>query len=226
MQLRRRHPWNATPAEAVHVQRELAGELADRPLDVAGLRTVAGVDVSVRDGISRAAVVVMSYPGLEPVETMMAARPTPFPYVPGLLTFREGPVIEEALGRLRTVPGVLLFDGMGRIHPRRMGIAAHMDVLLEHPTVGCGKTPFVGRHNPLPEQQGAHVDLVDRGEVIGAVVRTRERVKEALDTGQRAWLAGWVAEPSDEGSQDGTRAACIGAVVVGVTGLEPVTSAL
>ncbi|RVU14399.1 deoxyribonuclease V [Methylobacterium oryzihabitans] len=174
MELHRRHDWDLTPAEAVALQRRLAAEVvADRPLDLAGVRLVAGVDVSVKDGRSRAAVVVATFPDFRVVETVTAIRPTPFPYVPGLLSFREGPVLEEAFGRLAASPDVFLFDGMGTAHPRRIGIASHMGLWLERPTVGVGKTRLCGRHGPLPEEKGAHVPLVDRGETIGAVVRTR-----------------------------------------------------
>ncbi|WP_298964263.1 deoxyribonuclease V [uncultured Methylobacterium sp.] len=174
MRLNRRHGWDLTPAEAVALQRRLAAEVvADRPLDLAAVRLVAGVDVSVKDGRSRAAVVVATFPDFRVVETVTAIRPTPFPYVPGLLSFREGPVLEEAFGRLAAAPDVFLFDGMGTAHPRRIGIASHMGLWLERPTIGVGKTRLCGRNGPLPEEKGAHVPLVDRGETIGAVVRTR-----------------------------------------------------
>ncbi|WP_128563820.1 deoxyribonuclease V [Methylobacterium crusticola] len=174
MDLRRRHAWDLTPAEAVALQRRLAAEVvADRPLDLAGVRLVAGVDVSVRDARSHAAVVVATFPDFRVVETVTALAPTPFPYVPGLLSFREGPVLEEAFARLRSEPDVFLFDGMGTAHPRRIGIASHMGLWLERPTIGVGKTRLVGRNAPLPEEKGAQVPLVHRGETIGAVVRTR-----------------------------------------------------
>lgn len=174
MQLHPRHAWDLTPSEAVALQKRLRGEVvADRPIDLSSVRLVAGVDVSVKNGRSRAALVVVTFPGFLLVETAFAERPTPFPYVPGLLSFREGPVLEEALGRLKTEPDVFLFDGMGTAHPRRIGIASHMGLWLERPTIGVGKTRLVGTHAPLPEEKGAHVPLIDRGETIGAVVRTR-----------------------------------------------------
>lgn len=174
MRLQRRHDWNLTPGEAVALQRTLRAEVvADRPIDLAAVRLVAGVDVSVKGERSRAAIVVATFPGFEVVETVTALMPTPFPYIPGLLSFREGPVLEEALGRLAAEPDVFLFDGMGTAHPRRIGIACHMGLWLGRPSVGCGKTRLVGRNDPLPEVRGAHVPLIDRGETIGAVVRTR-----------------------------------------------------
>ena len=174
MELHPRHAWDLTPAEAVALQRRLRSEIvADRAIDLGAVRLVAGVDVSVKNERSRAAIVVVTFPGFLLVETAVAERPTPFPYIPGLLSFREGPVLEEAFGRLRTEPDVFLFDGMGTAHPRRIGIASHMGLWLQRPTIGVGKTRLVGTNAALPEEKGAHVPLIDRGETIGAVVRTR-----------------------------------------------------
>ncbi len=174
MRLQRRHGWDLTPAEAVALQQQLRTEVrSDLPIDLDRLRHVAGVDVSVKDDRSQAAVVVMTYPGFEPVETVLARRPTPFPYVPGLLSFREGPVLEEAFERLRQPPDVFLFDGMGTAHPRRMGIACHLGLWLERPTIGCGKTLLAGRYKDLGAEKGAAAPLVHRGDTIGMAVRTR-----------------------------------------------------
>ncbi len=174
MELHPRHAWDLTPAEAVALQRRLRSEIVtDRAIDLGAVRLVAGVDVSVKNERSRAAVVVVTFPGFLLVETAVAERPTPFPYIPGLLSFREGPVLEEAFGRLRAEPDVFLFDGMGTAHPRRIGIASHMGLWLQRPTIGVGKTRLVGTNAPLSEEKGAHVPLIDRGETIGAVVRTR-----------------------------------------------------
>lgn len=174
MQIARRHSWNVTPEQAVALQKELRHEVvADRPIDIEAIKLVAGVDVSVKDERSQAAVVVVSFPDFAPVETVLVEAPTPFPYVPGLLSFREGPVLEEAFARLRNVPDVFIFDGMGIAHPRRIGIASHMGLWLNRPSIGCGKTLLVGRYGELPLDKGAHVPLVHRGETIGAAVRTR-----------------------------------------------------
>lgn len=172
------HPWDVTPQAAVALQHQLAARLiTDRPLDLAHVRTIAGVDVSVRGGESQAAVVVARFPDMLPVETVLVRQPTPFPYIPGLLSFREGPVLVEAFRRLQHAPDVFLFDGMGRIHPRRIGIASHMGLWLDVPTVGCGKTHFIGTYDPPGDEQGAYSLLTDKGEVIGAVLRTRARVR-------------------------------------------------
>ena len=141
------------------------------------MKLVAGVDVSVKNNQSQAAVVVLTFPELQVIETVRWQMPTPFPYIPGLLTFREGPVLETAFRQLRHVPDVFIFDGMGRIHPRRIGIASHMGLWLQKPTIGCGKTMFIGRYVEPPPERGAYADLVDHGEVLGAILRTRENVK-------------------------------------------------
>lgn len=174
MRLARRHAWNLAPAEAIAVQEKLRSfVISDRAIDLGAIRLVAGVDVSVKNERSRAAVVVLTFPDFRVIETVYAEAPTPFPYIPGLLTFREGPVLEEAFTSLRSEPDAFLFDGMGIAHPRRMGIAAHLGLWLERPTIGCGKSRLVGRHSPVPDEKGGHVPLVDRGETVGAVVRTR-----------------------------------------------------
>ena len=174
MQIERRHDWAIPPDEAVRLQQQLRREVvSERPIDLAAVHLVAGVDVSVKENRSQAAVVVVSYPDFAPVETVLAQRPTPFPYIPGLLSFREGPVLEEAFEKLRHAPDVFIFDGMGIAHPRRIGIASHMGLWLGRPTVGCGKSLLVGRYRDLGEEKGAVAPLVDRGETIGAAVRTR-----------------------------------------------------
>jgi deoxyribonuclease V len=178
MKLHQRHDWTLTPEQAIALQKQLAAEvIADRAIDVDRVRLVAGVDVSVKDNVSQAAVVVVALPDLKPVETVLAKRPTPFPYIPGLLSFREGPVLEEAFEKLQHEPDAFIFDGMGIAHPRRIGIASQMGLWLQKPTVGCGKTLLVGRYAEPAQERGAHSELVDRGQVIGAVLRTRAGTK-------------------------------------------------
>lgn len=178
MRIHHRHDWNVTPEQAVALQNQLRSEVIyNQPLKLDEIRYVAGVDTSVQNDISQAAVVVVSFPDLQPVETVLAQRPTPFPYIPGLLGFREGPGLEEAFEKLQHEPDVFIFDGMGRAHPRRIGIATQMGLWLQKPTIGCGKTLLVGKYTEPPNEKGAHSDLVDRGEVIGAVLRTREGAK-------------------------------------------------
>jgi deoxyribonuclease V len=169
------HPWNVSPAEAVEIQRQLRHRVLIEPVNCR-LETVAGVDVSVKQGRARAAVVLHSYPALVPLGATQADMPVSFPYVPGLLAFREGPVVLAALEQLEVQPDVLMFDAQGFAHPRRMGLATHLGVLLDMPAVGCAKSRLCGAHGLLGEQKGSWTPLVDEGEVIGAVVRTRTGV--------------------------------------------------
>ncbi len=178
MRLHHRHRWDLSPTEAIALQQELRGEVvADPLLDLGSVRLVAGVDVSVKDNLSHAAVVVTTFPDFRVVETAQATRPTPFPYVPGLLSFREGPVLEEAFGSLATEPDVFIFDGNGLAHPRRVGIASHLGLWLGRPTVGSAKTRLIGRHDPVPPEKGSWSPLLDKGEVVGAALRTRAGTK-------------------------------------------------
>lgn len=177
------HEWNVSAAEAIAIQKQLADRVVyDRPIDPAAVRLVAGVDVSVRtdrDGVaqSQAAIAVMTLPDFTVVETVRAQLPTPFPYIPGLLSFREAPVLLKAFALLEQVPDVFIFDGMGRAHPRRLGIASHMGLWLNAPTIGCGKTLLVGTHEPVGEDRGSFSLMRHRGDVIGAALRTRSRTK-------------------------------------------------
>lgn len=172
------HDWNLDPKSAIALQRELASRLiSDLPLALHSVACVAGIDVSVRGGLSRAAVVVMRYPQLEVVEIARAERKTTFPYVPGLLAFREGPVILDALGELRSEPDAFIFDGMGQIHPRRMGIAAHLGLWLGRPTLGCGKSHYIGEYAAPAEAKGSCSPIRHRNEQIGVALRTRTKVK-------------------------------------------------
>lgn len=172
------HSWRLSPKAAVALQRDLAERLVDNaPLDLQQVHTVAGVDVSVRGGLSRAAVVVMRFPQLEIIEIARAAEETRFPYIPGLLAFREGPVALAALRRLKIEPDAFLFDGMGQIHPRRMGIAAHLGLWLGRPSIGCGKSHYIGDYQLPADVKGAHSPLLHRGEALGVVLRSRVNVK-------------------------------------------------
>jgi deoxyribonuclease V len=173
---RHHHRWDVSAREAIELQRELAQRISLGD-DVHAPHTVAGVDVGIQGHVARAAVVVMSLPELEAVERIVVERPVTFPYVPGLLSFREAPAILDALSRLRCVPDVLLFDGQGYAHPRRMGIATHVGILLDHPTIGCAKSRLCGTFEEPGVGRGCHTWLYDEGELIGAVVRTRANVK-------------------------------------------------
>jgi deoxyribonuclease V len=140
---------------------------------------VAGADVAFSRRHERffATVIVLSFPGLEVVEQVSAwVRPS-FPYVPGLLSFREGPALVKAFSRIKSDPGAVIFDGQGIAHPRRLGLAAHMGLWLGKPTVGCAKSRLIGEHRQPGEKKGQAVRLMDKGEKIGEVLRTRDGVK-------------------------------------------------
>ena len=170
------HRWDVLPKEAVEIQRKLAGRVV-RDSSMPEVTTVAGIDTSYRKGTGRAAVVVLKYPELEVLESVVAIQPIDFPYVPGLLTFREGPVVIEALSKLSSMPDLLVFDGQGIAHPRRFGIASHIGLLVDTPSIGCAKTKLVGKYEEPGQKRGSVTFLSDKGETIGAVVRTRNGVK-------------------------------------------------
>jgi deoxyribonuclease V len=167
-----------SPAEARRIQEELRPRLqltdAIRQEEV---RTVAGVDNtyarSEAGTTAHAVVVALSFPGLEVVETSFASRPVSFPYVPGLLAFREAPAVLDAFQRLPTEPDVILFDGHGYAHPRRFGLASHLGVVLDRPSIGCAKSRLVGRYEEPPRDFGAWTPIVEKGETVGAALRTR-----------------------------------------------------
>lgn len=171
------HRWDLSPREAAELQRELRGRVEARDrLDP--VERVAGVDVGFEDGggTVRAAVAVLAFPSLQLVETAVARVPTTFPYVPGLLSFRELPGVLAALGQLARLPDLILYDGQGLAHPRRFGIACHLGVMTDIPTIGVAKTRLTGEHRVLRPERGAWVPLTDGGEAIGAVLRTRGAV--------------------------------------------------
>ncbi|MGH2534752.1 MAG: deoxyribonuclease V [Thermomicrobiales bacterium] len=176
--LSRIHAWDVSPSEARRLQGELAGRvLLTDVVAIGEIAVVAGVDngyVKQMEGmIGYAAAVAFAYPSLEHVETAIGEHPLSFPYVPGLLSFREAPAIFAALKRLETVPDVILFDGQGYAHPRRFGLASHLGVVVDLPTVGCAKSRLVGEYEEPADECGAWSPLIDKGEVIGAAVRTR-----------------------------------------------------
>ncbi len=172
------HPWNCSPTEAIALQRELRTRLILED-QLGGVRRVAGVDVgfAARGTLARAAVVVLNYPELSVRETALARCPTPFPYRPGLLSFRELPAVLAALEQLQEPPDLLLCDGQGIAHPRRLGLASHLGLWTDIPSVGVAKTRLCGTHDEPPDERGAWVPLRAGAEIIGAVLRTRPGVK-------------------------------------------------
>jgi deoxyribonuclease V len=168
------HPWDLTPAQAVDCQRALAHRVITAG-KVDAIRRVAGIDVGFEDDnrVTRAAVAVLDYGDLTLETSAVARRPTTFPYIPGLLSFREIPAVLAALGELTVAPDIVLCDGQGLAHPRRFGIACHLGVLTDLPTIGVAKTRLIGEHEPVPQIKGAWRPLTHKGERIGAVLRTR-----------------------------------------------------
>lgn len=166
-----------TPAQAIELQKQAAGSVITED-DLPRVTTVAGVDVGFENrDTARAAIVVLRLADLTPVDHAIARQPVPMPYIPGLLSFRECPVILAALTKLRVTPDLLLCDGQGIAHPRRLGVASHTGILTGLPAIGVGKSRLTGSHSPVPDRKGAWVPLEDKGEVIGAVLRTRAGVK-------------------------------------------------
>lgn len=191
MQITHTPPWPTTITEAVAVQNALRGQvITEDRLDA--VRHVGGVDVGFEDAgqTVRAAAVVLSFPQLELQDQALARLPVTFPYVPGLLSFREIPALLEALKLLKITPDLILCDGQGIAHPRRIGIASHLGVLIDMPTIGVAKSILVGRHEKLPPQRGAQAPLIHRGEVVGAALRTRANVSPVyVSPGHRVSLA-------------------------------------
>ncbi len=172
------------------MQRELRHRVI--PRDALGpVRRIAGVDVGFEQGgrLTRAAVAVLAYPQLALVEEAVAKRPTEFPYIPGLLSFREVPAILDALERLREPPDLILCDGQGYAHPRRFGLACHLGVHTGLPTIGVAKSRLIGRHAPVGSDKGDWRWLWDGDERIGAVLRTRRNVRPLfISIGHRVGL--------------------------------------
>lgn len=183
MRLQQLHRWDISPSEAIALQKELASSIVHEG-DARDVRLVAGADVAFpgrtrgwAGGVARAAVVLMSVPELKVVEQHVIEAPVVFPYVPGLLSFREIPALTLAFEQLTATPDLLLADGQGVAHPRRFGLASHLGLLAGIPTIGCAKSRLCGEAAEPGEERGSMTDLIDHGERIGLVVRTKTRVK-------------------------------------------------
>lgn len=179
MSLSELHAWDLEPKQAIAAQAELCDRLV-LSWDGREITTVGGVDVGFEGDQARAAIVVLGYPELTPIEGVTSKTPVPFPYIPGLLAFREGPSVIAAWEQLKTKPDLIIFDGQGTAHPRGIGIASHMGLWLERPSIGVAKSRLYGRHlNPGP-MRGDSAELLDEHDpahVIGKVLRTRDNVK-------------------------------------------------
>ena len=178
MKVERLHSWQVSPAEALDIQRSLAAQVS-RSSQVATPHFIAGVDISAANaqGMATGAVVVLEYPELRVVETQVAQGRFGFPYVPGLLSFRESPLTLAACEKLTVTPDLILVDGQGIAHPRRLGLASHLGLLLNTPTIGCAKSRLCGQHEEPGAEAGDYAEVVDRGETIGVALRTKPGVK-------------------------------------------------
>ena len=177
MKVARLHNWRVSITEAKNIQRSLA-ERVSRSGEVESHRFIAGVDISVKreGGQATGAVVILQYPELRVVEVKVIGGRLDFPYIPGLLSFRESPLILAACQELTLVPDLILVDGQGIAHPRRMGLASHLGLFLDAPTIGCAKSLLCGQHEVPGEEPGNYAEIRDREEVIGAALRTKPGV--------------------------------------------------
>ena len=177
MNVRQLHDLDISPSEASRLQKELAPKVQAGPaLDLSGVSHVAGADVSTQGDRAYATVLVLDFPALSPVEVQGFETELTFPYVPGLLAFREIPAVAGALEKVKTPVDAVIFDAQGLAHPRRMGLASHLGLFLDVPSIGCAKTRLVGTHDEPGQEKGSATELLHRGEVIGKVLRTRKGV--------------------------------------------------
>ncbi len=191
MKIYKRHSWDLSLDEAVVIQEKLQPEIITKDQFKEPIKHVAGVDMGFEDDgrISRAAVAVLSYPDLDLRDTSIVKRPTTFPYIPGFLSFREIPALLDALEKITITPDIIFCDGQGIAHPRRFGVACHLGLFVDIPTVGVAKSLFVGKHEELPEARGSWQPLIYEAETVGAVLRTRNGVKPVyVSSGHRISL--------------------------------------
>lgn len=174
--LQHEHPWNVAPREAIAIQYKLACYVCAEPLPQTP-ETIAGVDVSVRGDHVQTAIVVVAFPSLHVVDYTVWQGPVTFPYVPGLLSFREMPAILPALEQLHTTPDLFMTDSQGLAHPRRFGLGCHLGVLLDWPTLGVAKSRLIGTFAQLAAEKGSQSSLLDQDEQVGVVLRTRQDIK-------------------------------------------------
>ncbi len=178
MRVHKLHDWEVSVAQAREIQLSLAKKVVTED-GVVNPRIIAGIDISAPDarGVARGAVVVLRYPEFGIVEVKVVEDKIMFPYIPGLLSFRESPLLLAACEKLCNVPDLVLIDGQGIAHPRRFGLASHVGLFLDLPTIGCAKSILCGQHQPAGEEAGSHAELFDNGELIGAALRTKSGVK-------------------------------------------------
>lgn len=190
------HPWDISPKKAIEIQKALS-KMVILEGSIKGIRVVGGADVSYSPGGNRCwgAVVLLSFPDLKVIEEVRVEAVVKFPYIPGLLTFREGPPLLEAFKRIENEPDVVIFGGQGIAHPRRMGLATHLGILLNIPSIGCAKTHLWGRFdNDVGKKRGSYTLIKDKeGEILGVLIRTREGVSPLfVSQGHRIDLEGCI----------------------------------
>ncbi len=178
MKVKKLHGWQLSVAQALDLQRRLAAQVS-RSSEVITPHFIAGVDISAKkgQGMATGAVVVLNYPELRVVETKIVQGRLDFSYIPGLLSFRESPLTLAACERLSITPDLILVDGQGVAHPRRFGLACHLGLFLDTPTIGCAKSLLCGSHEAPGVEPGSYAEVIDRGEAIGIALRTRLGVK-------------------------------------------------
>ena len=183
------HTWDLSPTEAIAVQLQLRDQVI-RCDDFGEIKTVAGVDLGIRGSLATAVISVLSYPSLVLVDQSVVKTAVQFPYIPGLLSFREIPPLLQAFDQLQTIPDLIILDGHGVAHPRRFGLASHLGLILDWPTIGCAKSRLFGTYQEPELEKGSYRFLHDRDQnVIGAAVRTRSQTKVVfVSTGHRVSL--------------------------------------
>lgn len=177
MEVHHFHSWNVTPQEAIQIQQQLRAKVVPHGrVETPGL--IAGADMAFVEDTAVACVVILTFPKLDIVETVVHKEKVTFPYIPGLLSFRETPALAQAFGKLQLEPDLIFIDGQGLAHPRAAGIACHIGVILDRPTIGCAKSLLFGTYKEPKQARGSVSDLRDdEGQVIGAVVRTKDGVQ-------------------------------------------------
>lgn len=175
MQYHNLHSWHVTTDEARQLQEKLRNQVIQKDR-FAEIRTVAGVDLGIKNDISLASVVVLNYPNLQIVDGVVAESRVNFPYIPGYLSFREIPPLLVAFARLKTEPDLIIVDGQGIAHPRRFGLACHLGLILDIPTIGCAKSRLCGEYIEPEKEKGSFSHIFDKDEIIGVALRTRTNV--------------------------------------------------
>lgn len=176
MQIKDIHPWNVEPKKAVEFQRKLIEKISFVPTNN-HIKLIAGVDASYKKEYIIGGIVILKYPELIILDRDFIISKVSFPYIPGLLTFREAPVLLKLFKKIKWNPDIIFFDGQGYAHPRKMGIATHIGLFLDQPTIGCAKSRLTGEYSKPGNEKGSYSLLYDKGMVIGAVLRTRDNVK-------------------------------------------------